>query len=345
MSTAPLRVTHLGNSPDDYGGIASVIRSYAETDEPGLEISTIVTYDSTSRTGTIRRFLAALARVATRRRADLGVVHVHISLRGSFLREGGLAVVAGMRRLPVVITLHSGRFPDWSRGHPRLTTLVLRRADRITVLSEITADYLRSLGFADVERIPNPVAVAREVAGPTGRPTVVFAGALSERKGVDVLLAAWPQVLRQVPEARLQLFGPLVDTPPDPDLPGVEYAGEQPHEVVQQHLRAAWVGALPSRFEGLPMFLLEAMAAGCGVVATPVGGVGQLVDATRATGELVPVGDADALAAALVRALDPSTAAARGQAAHALVLDRFSSERIIARMRAVWRAAERSARR
>ncbi|HEV7206516.1 MAG TPA: glycosyltransferase family 4 protein [Jatrophihabitans sp.] len=331
-----LTVTHLGNSPDDYGGIASVIRAYVEADEPGLTINAIATYDSTSRVRTVRRFLGALLHLVTRRRRGLGVVHVHISLRGSFVREGALAVVAGLRRLPVVITLHSGRFPDWSRGHPHLTTLVLRRADRITVLSEATAEYLRALGFTDVERIPNPVAVPHDVAAPGDRPTAVFAGALSARKGVDVLLAAWPEVVRAVPEARLQLFGPLVDAPLDPDVPGVEYGGEQPHDVVQAHLGPAWVGVLPSRFEGLPMFLLEAMAAGCGVVATPVGGIGQLVDTEPATGELVPVGDAPALAAALIRALDPATATARGQAAHAFVRDRFSRERIIARMRGVW---------
>jgi glycosyltransferase involved in cell wall biosynthesis len=97
------------------------------------------------------------------------------------------------------------------------------------------------------------------------------------------------------------------------------------------------------------MFLLEAMAAGRGIVATPVGGIADLVPdrpgelGVGSTGELVAVGDCAGLAAALVRALDRTAATQRGEAARALVSDRFSVEQMATRMRAVWEeaAAER----
>jgi glycosyltransferase involved in cell wall biosynthesis len=156
-----------------------------------------------------------------------------------------------------------------------------------------------------------------------------------------VLLDAWPRVVSAVPGARLLLLGPRYDVVPEraaPGLTGVEPLGAQPQAVVERTLARARVAVLPSRNEHVPAFLVEAMAAGCGVVATPVGRVPELVAsaaAGEAPGVLVPVGDADALADALIVALDPEVAAARGSAAsrRARVLD---AEGAGDRMEQIW---------
>ena len=86
------------------------------------------------------------------------------------------------------------------------------------------------------------------------------------------------------------------------------------------------------------MFLLEAMAAGCGVVATPVGAVADLLSGTGPEpGALVPVDDARALADALVTALDRDVAWRRGPAARALVAERYGNDVVLARMIEIWR--------
>lgn len=340
-----LRVTHVGNSPEDRGGISSVIRNYTGNQYLDVATRTIATYDSTSRTRTVVRFAVAVARVATGRRHRLGVVHVHLSMRGSFVREGAIVVLARTRRAPVVVTVHGSRLMDWSSGHPRLTRTILRRADCTTVLFEAAADRLRALGIDNVVQVPNAVDVPSTITTPTGRPTAVFAGELSRRKGADVLLEAWTEVARLRPSARLLLVGLVSDVYPDRDAPGVHHLDERPHDAILQLLEQAWVAVLPSRFEGMPMFLLEAMAAGCGIVSTPVGGIPELVpdlvgeSGAGATGELVAVGEPAALADAIVRALDQVTATQRGEAAHALVAERFNAEVIAARMRQIWMQA------
>jgi glycosyltransferase involved in cell wall biosynthesis len=101
-------------------------------------------------------------------------------------------------------------------------------------------------------------------------------------------------------------------------------------------LRSFDVFALPSTIEGLPLVVLEAMAAGVPVVATPVGGVGELVRDGE-TGLLVPPEDPDALAAALRRLLaEPETARRLTEAAGAHVAERFSERVMCERVLAVY---------
>jgi glycosyltransferase involved in cell wall biosynthesis len=344
-----LRVTHVGNSPTDYGGMASVMRAYTSARFADVDVAMIQSYDSTSRARTVLLLLRALVKVLTGRRADLGVVHVHLSKRGSFVREGVLVVLAAGRRLPVVTTIHSGGFVDWSAAHPRLARAVLGRASCTTVLSDVTAEHLTTLGVSNVVVLPNGVPIPARVGPRTTAPTAVFAGALSSLKGADTLLAAWTSVAGRLPEARLVMIGPAIDVVPDPTTAGLDLLGEQPHDAVLSTLAGAWVAVLPSRSEGLPMFLLEAMAAGCPIVATPVGGVPSLVPGRTGdigpgtTGELVPVGDPVALADALVRALDRAVAQRRGDAARALVVERFDADRTADAMRTIWAQAATAA--
>ena len=98
-------------------------------------------------------------------------------------------------------------------------------------------------------------------------------------------------------------------------------------------LRAADVFVHPSRLEGLPLAILEAMAAGLPVVASSVGGIPEAV-VDGETGVLVPPGDPSALAAALLRVLEsPDKGAALGARGHARARAEFSLERMTERYR------------
>jgi glycosyltransferase involved in cell wall biosynthesis len=145
-----------------------------------------------------------------------------------------------------------------------------------------------------------------------GEPVAVCVGRVCRQKGQDVALRAWPTVRAAVPGARLVLVGdPYGATVSEP---GVDVIG--PVEDVRAWLVAADVVILPSRWEGLSLALLEALAVGRPVVASRVPGLAEAVG--EGTGALVPPEDEAGLAdAVVVRLRDPARRAAEGAAAAA----------------------------
>jgi teichuronic acid biosynthesis glycosyltransferase TuaC len=241
------------------------------------------------------------------RRFAPDVLHAHF-----ILPAGVYAVENGV---PVVITSHGSDAYDWPwrrRGLERAARRVLRHADAVVAVSRFVGSCVERLGGAHVqvvmngadERIFHPTerAHARAALGiAPDRLVVTYAGYLIPAKGVVELANAMAMlrdlhplllVAGQGPElARVQSI--LRDA-------GVEvhYAGVVGQARVAQLIAAGDVVALPSYEEGLPAVLCEAMLMGRAIVATPVGGITEIVD-DGVTGRIVPVRDERALAAAL----------------------------------------------
>jgi glycosyltransferase involved in cell wall biosynthesis len=198
--------------------------------------------------------------------------------------------------------------------------------------------------------IPNPLDVrrwkpqdrgqARRALGlPLDRRIVIWHGRVQiERKGLDVLLAAWHKVCVDRPDRQPLLL--LVGSGRDEkemarrllDLPDgvVHWVDEYVHdkERVQRYLSAADVATLPSRHEGFSVAALEAMACALPLVAADVSGVRDLMQASpgREPGIIVPPGDADALADALGRLLDDVELSRRLGSSARSVAENFSLE-------------------
>ncbi|MFE7133986.1 glycosyltransferase family 4 protein [Streptomyces sp. NPDC057638] len=156
---------------------------------------------------------------------------------------------------------------------------------------------------ADLTEPPPRAAFAERFGIPAGAPLVVCLGRLCRQKGQDVLLTAWPRVLAEVPGARLLLVG---DGPERASLdraapPGVHLTGAVADP--RPALRAADLVVLPSRWEGMALAPLEAMACGTPVVVTDVSGAREALPAGHDTHALVPPEDPGALAAALIALL------------------------------------------
>jgi glycosyltransferase involved in cell wall biosynthesis len=174
-------------------------------------------------------------------------------------------------------------------------------------------------------------AADRGWAGADGFLLVV--GRLRIRKGVNVLLAAMPELLRRHPAARLLIAG---DGEHRPALEreaaelglgeAVRFLGKAGAAEVHRLLRGAAALVVPSIYEGMPLVVLEAMDASVPVVASRVAGIPEVVDDGR-TGWLVPPEDPPGLAAVLAAALDDPDEARRRGAAGRLRLDqRFRPE-------------------
>jgi glycosyltransferase involved in cell wall biosynthesis len=154
---------------------------------------------------------------------------------------------------------------------------------------------------------------------------------------VAVLVAAMPRVLAAVPRCRLVIVGDgeqgaaVAAAVRERGLADhVDLAGVQPRAQAMARLAEADVFCLPSTYEGLPLAILEAMAAGLPVVATAVSGNPEAV-VDGVTGLLVPPESAEALAAALVALLtDPARARVMGEAGRQRVAERFAIDVVAA---------------
>jgi glycosyltransferase involved in cell wall biosynthesis len=256
--------------------------------------------------------LASMGRALRRAARDADLVHAH------WLASTLVGALAGK---PLVLTLHgsgsAGRFEDLRLlSRPRLSGPLLRRARVVIAVSEQLAEAARRAGARDVRWIPNGVEIPGEVGEEAEPPEILFVGRLAPEKGIRELAAA-TQGLNLVAAGD----GPLRHLVPDA-------LGFVPHAQVERLLARAAVVVLPSHREGLPMVLLEAMAHGRAVVATPVGGIPTLVEES-VTGLLVPPGDADSLRTAIERLLvDPDLRHRLGEAARERVRELCSWERV-----------------
>jgi glycosyltransferase involved in cell wall biosynthesis len=238
------------------------------------------------------------------------VVHLHSSKAGL---AGRLAVRA---RRPTIFQPHAWSF-DAVDGLVRRGALVWERVavrwtDAVVCVSEAERRRGEDAGVRGAWRvIPNGVdlaaltpatsgerAAARARLGLPANPLVVCVGRLSRQKGQDVLLAAWPAVRRQVPAAHLALVG---DGPE-----GARLRSGSPEDVlfvglrddVPDWLAAADVVAAPSRWEGMSIALLEALARARPVVAADTPGAAEAIG--DEAGAVVPIEDASRLADELV---------------------------------------------
>jgi glycosyltransferase involved in cell wall biosynthesis len=182
----------------------------------------------------------------------------------------------------------------------------------------------------DVEALPVPDQAARSEArrrlGLTDAPLAVCAARLSRQKGQDVLLDAWPAVRARVPGAELALVGDGEDRAAleARGVEGVRLVGER--DDVPDWLAAADLYVSSSRWEGMSLSVLEAMARGLSVVATDVAGSREQIG--EEAGAVVPPEDPVGLAREVAdRLADPSLRASEGRAARERAVQRHDVRR------------------
>ncbi|MBZ5630067.1 MAG: glycosyltransferase family 4 protein [Acidobacteriia bacterium] len=238
----------------------------------------------------------------------------------------------------------------------RLDRLVLRRFDAIVAVSDTVANILGNGGGCGqkVRVINNGIDLSRFAAAtPTLReefgadyhgPLVGFVGRLSPEKGPQYLVRAAADVLRYRPDAKFVLVGSgpererLQKAVASLGIEGsVRFVGQRAD--MPSVYASLDVIVLPSVSEGLPLTILEALAAKRAVVASDVGGVPSIVIHEK-TGLLVPPGDVPALAASIERLLDDACLRRQlGCSGYDLVKEHYSATTMAERYSAVYRDA------
>lgn len=299
-----------------HGGIVSVVQGYLDGGLPeacdGFEY--LGTGVGSSKLGKSIAFARALARYE-RVMPSYDIVHLHISARGSYKRKSIMARMARKAGKYVILHDHDGEFEkafeEGGDAYRRDVRKTFGVADRVVVLSEEWRDYFAE-NVCDSEKIVvvhNGVKVPSEPCSPCSHQDILFLGRLDANKSPDVLLRASRQVLERFPGTKVVFGG---DGEVEKNKALAEELGIANHcefhgwvsgaEREGLFARAA-VYCLPSKNEGLPMSLLEAMARGIPTVATPVGGVPQVIE-DGISGFLFDVDDVDALSDRLNILLD-----------------------------------------
>ena len=310
------------------GGMASLVVYLADALPkrlPGVAIGVVDSYGPGAFWAMPLHFASAVARVSFAcafRRADL--VHLHMSHYGSVARKLTLALLAQALGVKTVVHLHGSDFdvncntmPGWQR---RLAIAILKRCERVVVIGGYWQQFVTSSLGLDPKRVAlihngAPLLPVRQVRAP-GPARLLMLGELGPRKGTPELIAALaaPTLRKRDWTATLAGNGPVAKYRAEVAALGladrIALPGWQSGDRVRALLDAADVFVLPSRQEGLPIAILEAMAVGAAVISTPVGAIPDaIIDGE--TGLLVLPGDTAALEVAIARLLDDPALRAR----------------------------------
>lgn len=279
------------------------------------------------------------------------IVHAHMPISGFLARIA--AQIAGVPK--VAYTCHGFLFNHASSSLSRrglsfvMEWLAARVTDVFMTVSEAEARDARRLHIASAAQPirngrdpavfrPNLVArdrIRAQLGVPADRVVIIAVSRLVWHKGYPELAAA----MRAVPEAELWVVGERLDSDRGADMAALLRSSGLGYRLrmlgyrtdIPALMAAADIFTLPSRFEGLPMSVIEAMMTGLPVVATNVRGPGeQVVDGV--TGFQVAAGDASALGAALGRLVRDSDLRARmGYAGRQRALDCYDEAKVLSR--------------
>lgn len=294
--------------------------------------------------------LAALARSAAAlrgfvRREGIELIHAHESAPALVARLATLGL-----NVPVVVTYHGsepervGQFGAVARQMTRTVSVSRRSGEDLVQRGGLPREQLAVIGLGvKPPAEPDPAEVAalrRELLGPDGRILVATVARLAHQKGIDVLVEVVRRTAR--PDIRFVVAG---------DGPQAELARQWAADAgiadrlifagrtdrPELYLKAADLFLLTSRWEALPFSIVEAFQMGTPALATDCGGVAELIDET--VGRVLPIGDADAIAAAVL------DLASHDEARHALAAaalarsreDRFSPDHIHRQIEGLYR--------
>ena len=346
----PVRILHVTQPVD--GGVATVVRSLSafqvglgvevHVASPGhswlseqLEGTGVRHHDWQADRSPARRTLGEIRALSSLLRSvNPDVVVLHSAKAGL---AGRLAIRGAV---PTVFVPHAWSFQAvdgvqgslssaWERYGSRWTDtlLCLSRAERDVGLArgvDVQDAAIVANGVDPDHYRPAAAAPARAALGLAPGPLCVCLGRLSRQKGQDRIVAAWPQIRERIPAAQLALVGDGPERFAMQQLagPGVTLHGATSNPALWY--QAADVVVVPSRWEGMALVPLEAMASGRSVVGYDVGGMRHVVDGS---GVALPsdASVADLAAAVGERLMNESLATSEGVNGRRVVVERYDA--------------------
>lgn len=238
------------------------------------------------------------------------VLHLCSSAQLSLYKDLYVLKMASKKGVKTAIHFHFGRIPELMAANNREAKMIKRvceAADTVVVMDQRSHDALKAEGFTNVHNLPNPLSmdIIEDVKKLDGTITrienrVMYVGHIIPSKGITELVTACARVAG----VELHLIGSVADEYLE-DLQNIaknrddgswfKYRGKMPHDKVISEMLAAGIFCLPSYTEGFPNVILESMACGCSIIATPVGAIPEMLqfDNYGMGGLMVSVKDVD----------------------------------------------------
>ena len=302
------------------GGVGTLMRYLMAEwarDPASLPVRVIDTRGTGGAASAVRHFAYGVAALAWGRvTGRLACAHIHMTTRGSALRKALLCALARLLGVPAILHLHGADFFEFHAGLPRPAQHALRAAVAsagciVVIGKEWRNRLVHELGVPAhrVRIVANGVPPAPRACAAGGPVRILFLGRLGARKGVNELIQALASASLSGRPWTAAIAG---DGDAAPYAAQIADAGLQERVAVPGWLDAAQAAGalanahilvLPSHHEVMPIAILEAMARGLAIVATPVGAIPEILrDGENAL--LVQPGDPAGLAHALATLID-----------------------------------------
>jgi len=283
----------LGPALSVKGGISSLERMIDDQIFEDVKLEILPTMHDRSLIGRFRHWLARIVTWPLRSicyRPD--IVHIHFSHGASTARKVGLFWLWKISMRKVILHSHSSSFKDFFPKMPRPVRWIIsasfRNADMLIVLSESWKNYYSStmkISESKIKILNTPVILPEKDMMAKSSNTVFFSGRIGERKGTFELIEAWNLLPEKITnEYKLIISGDgevnkarsLASSSKNPA--SIEVVGWVSEDRFQSILKSCKIYILPSKNEGLPMGLIEAMSHSKAVITTPVGGIPELIN-------------------------------------------------------------------
>src|ERR671930_1697944 len=269
-------------------------------------------------------------------RERFDVLHLHEPMTPAIC-----TAVLALARTPMVATFHASGNLGWMRIAKRAWGFLADRLDHRIAVSEQARESQQRWLPGEYEIIPNGVLIPPEADAGGREHRIVFAGRQEPRKGLQILLRAWPEIRKRT-GARLHVVGAdplavrLLLTRERVSEEGIDVLGFLDQDAFTAELLGVKALVAPSLGgESFGMVLTRAFACATPVVASDIPGYRDVM--TPEAGVLVPSGDPAALARSVVALLDDeSRRRSLGEAARRLALNRYSWDDIARRLLAIY---------